>query len=77
MHSTPSQRVSSWSTVDAQLGCASPEGGIRVALSVQNLLDRRPPYVDAAATGLSGLSFDSINTSALGRFVSLRVTKTW
>jgi iron complex outermembrane receptor protein len=42
---------------------------LRVALSVQNLLDRAPPYVQNAT-----LAFDPQNVSAIGRFASLALS---
>jgi iron complex outermembrane receptor protein len=50
--------------------------GVRVALSVTNLFDQAPPYVDYV-TPLSVIGFDSDNASAIGRFVALELTKTW
>ncbi|WP_306393471.1 TonB-dependent receptor [Telluria beijingensis] len=42
---------------------------LRAALSVQNLLDRDPPYVQNAT-----LAFDPQNASAMGRFASLSLS---
>jgi iron complex outermembrane receptor protein len=42
---------------------------LRAALSVQNLLDRDPPYVQNAT-----LAFDPQNASAMGRFASLTLS---
>jgi iron complex outermembrane receptor protein len=42
---------------------------LRAALSVQNMLDRDPPYVQNAT-----LAFDPQNASAMGRFVSLNLS---
>jgi outer membrane receptor protein involved in Fe transport len=78
--STPEAGVSPWITVDSQLGYNTSAsggfwGGIRVALTVQNLFDRPPPRIDAAQAGLSGLNFDSSNAAALGCFISAYVSK--
>jgi len=43
--------------------------------SAQNLLNRDPPLY--AATSLSNATYDSTNYSAIGRFVSLSVSKQW
>lgn len=44
-------------------------------LSVQNLLNREPPLY--ATTVLSNAPYDSTNYSAIGRYVSLAVSKRW
>ena len=76
--------VSSWTTVDAQFSYSSGEdaglaSNIRVGLSVRNLFDRNPPSVaDSSGGSLSGgLGFDPQNASALGRVVSLTLSKAW
>jgi outer membrane receptor protein involved in Fe transport len=75
------QRVSSWTTVDAQISYRIPEGrgplaGMRFALSATNLFDTDPPYA-AYNLGVAVSSFDADNASPLGRVVSLQVTKAW
>lgn len=79
--------VSSWTTIDVFASykissSAFPLKGLKLALSAQNLFDQDPPYVAAsstgsASTGYTGLGYDTTNASALGRFVSLTVTKEW
>ena len=73
-------RVSSWTTFDAQIAYESSGDGILgrfgAALSAQNLLDRDPPYV-LFESGYPGLNYDSTNASPLGRFVSLKLTKSF
>ncbi len=73
--------VSSWTTVNlttrfdsAGLGRLGPLGDFSVALSVDNLFDRDPPRVSSSDYGLL---FDSANASALGRYMSLRLSKRW
>jgi outer membrane receptor protein involved in Fe transport len=81
---TPFQTVSSWMTVDASLRYA-PElagilAGLHVSLSVLNAFDRNPPFVALStfdSTILPGLNYDSTNTSPMGRFLTLRVSKEW
>jgi outer membrane receptor protein involved in Fe transport len=75
-----SPNVASWTTVDTTIAYDTGadngnrwKNGIRVALSVQNLLDRNPPFV----AGIYGLNFDSANATAMGRFISLTVRKKW
>lgn len=75
------QRVSSWTTVDAQISYRVPErngplAGLRFALSATNLFDADPPYA-AYNLGLAISGYDADNASPLGRVVSLQVTKTW
>lgn len=74
----PNTEVPSMTTVDATLtyavdkGAGYGFGGTVLALSAQNLFDRAPPVV------LNGTSsWDSQNASAIGRFVSISLTKRW
>lgn len=48
---------------------------VALELSAQNLLDRAPPLY--AATSLMNTPYDSTNYSAVGRFLSLSVSKHW
>jgi outer membrane receptor protein involved in Fe transport len=72
--------VSSWTTLDAQMAYESPGDGalgrFSVVLSGQNILDRDPPFV-LFTSGYPGLNYDSTNASPLGRFVSLKLTKSF
>ena len=65
-------KVDSWTTVDLNVQY-SFAGGTNLALNVQNLSDRDPPFVDNAR----GTGYDPTNATALGRFVSLTVTHEW
>jgi iron complex outermembrane receptor protein len=74
----PNTEVPSMTTFDATLTYAVDKGvgygfgGTVLALSAQNLFDRAPPVV------LNGTSsWDSQNASAIGRFVSISLTKSW
>jgi iron complex outermembrane receptor protein len=74
----PNTEAPSMTTFDATLTYAVDKGvgygfgGAVLALSAQNLFDRAPPVV------LNGTSsWDSQNASAVGRFVSLSLTKRW
>jgi outer membrane receptor protein involved in Fe transport len=50
----------------------------KLALSVQNLFDRNPPFVAAPASApYSNVGFDALNASPLGRFVALQLSKDW
>ncbi len=78
---TPAESISSWTTVDAQIGYRFHQDGLvkraRVMLSVQNLFDRSPPFLSATATLVPGLHYDSTNASPIGRFVSIQIVKDW
>lgn len=78
--------VSSWITFDAQVAYSSamsasgPLADTKMSLSVINALDRDPPFVLGASTSNDtsfGKNFDPTNASALGRYVSLRIVKSW
>lgn len=76
----PRPTVGSWTTLDLNVGFdfgygagQSWLGNLNASLSVQNLLDKEPPFV----AGAFGLNYDPANADILGRFVSLRVRKGW
>jgi iron complex outermembrane receptor protein len=46
-----------------------------VALSVQNLLDRAPPLYTPATMAEYAPPYDSTNYPAIGRFVSLSISR--
>ena len=78
---SPEGDVASWTTVDATVSYRFPADaglskGVKVSLSASNLFDRSPPYT-VSPTYYPGLHFDSTNSSIVGRFVSLTVTKAW
>jgi outer membrane receptor protein involved in Fe transport len=69
--------VHAWSTVDLGLD-VTPKGagwakGIEIALTAQNLFDQAPPFYDSR----TGAGYDASNADALGRYVSLQLTKHW
>jgi outer membrane receptor protein involved in Fe transport len=77
-HDLAGHRVGSWSTIDFQLRYQpkaenGPLHGLRLAFNVQNLFDQDPPFYDST----SGVGYDAANADALGRFVSLQLTKEW
>lgn len=74
----PAARVSSWTTLDLQLGYDLQKilPGTRLALSVSNLFDRKPPYVQNANI-FSASGYDPDNASPVGRLVALQLVKTW
>jgi hypothetical protein len=75
-----SPQVAEWTTVDVQVSYTSHFAGLlagaKVSLSVQNVFDRNPPYV-LGASFVPGFNYDSVNTSPLGRFVTLQLSKGW
>jgi len=78
---TPAERVHSWTTVDAQLSYRlvrdhGPLRGTSLTLSISNLFDRRPPYVNNR-TPFSASGFDPDNASPAGRMIALQLGKSW
>jgi iron complex outermembrane receptor protein len=76
---TPSEQVSSWTTVDASIRYTpafhGAFAGLHFSVAAINVFDRDPPYINI--TYIPGLNYDSSNTSALGRFIRLQVSKEW
>ncbi|TKV41662.1 TonB-dependent receptor [Sphingobium sp. MP9-4] len=76
---SPAVRVGSQTTFDLALVYRpSPEGlvpGVGLALAVRNLLNDKPAYARAVADYY--VSYDSTNQSAIGRFISVSLTKEW
>ena len=68
--------VSSWATVDVNAGYSFERGtggrGPRVVLTVQNILNRDPPFVHDGFIG-----FDPTNANPLGRYFSLMLMQRW
>lgn len=74
------KKTASFTTFDAVLRYVSgqPAGtlsGVEVTLSVQNLLDRAPPLYTPNSYANYAFPYDSTNYSAIGRFISLSVSK--
>lgn len=72
------RRISAWNTVDAQLGISAPDeagwlSGTSLSIAVTNLLDAAPPFYDNPG----GIGYDAANADALGRFVSVQLTRRW
>ena len=77
--SSVAQSINSWTTVDLTIaydtGQTSTSGvlsNIRTSLSIVNLFDEEPPFVE---TRLDGLNFDSANANGIGRFITFNVSK--
>ena len=81
--SVPRVQVASWSTIDARVSYDFDTApwrwlhGLKGSLAVTNLFNRAPPSVRGSATAYAGLGYDSTNASALGRFISVSVSKRW
>jgi iron complex outermembrane recepter protein len=78
---TPRRKIDSWTTVDATLrfdGSAVARSGLlrgfTAALGIRNLFDEEPPVF---LSNTFGIGYDPANADALGRFVSLSLTKQW
>lgn len=74
-------RTGSFTTVDATVRFNTGAGtklwsGIDIAVSAQNLFNRAPPLY-TPATAASTAPYDSLNYSAVGRFVSFSLSKHW
>lgn len=74
----PAVPVSSWTTVDVQLGYDLDKilPGTRLSLSASNLFDRKPPYAENANI-FSASGYDPDNASPIGRLIALQLVKTW
>ncbi|MEX2126100.1 MAG: TonB-dependent receptor [Woeseia sp.] len=78
--SDPARSIDSWKTVDFQLTYDTEQrdpsrwlDGLQFALSIRNLFDEDPPFVNRSG----GLGFDPANSSAFGQAISLQAVKTW
>ena len=72
--------IDQWTTVDLMFSYDSGErlgspllSNTKIGVGVQNLFDSDPPFVDTA----DGMNFDSTNATPLGRFLTLRINKTF
>ena len=72
--------VASWTTIDTQLSYKPPVQGIlsglTASIAVQNIFNKEPPYLKFN-TFRTGLNYDSLNASPLGRFVTLKFSEVW
>jgi len=79
---TPSEHVSSWTTLDAQISYRFKNDtgalrGLSLTLGATNLLDKDPPYAAFSFNGISAIGYDPQNANPLGRVLSLQLTKAW
>jgi len=73
-------KTASFTTFDAMLRYVMSEqegalSGVEFALSVDNLFNREPPLY--STTSAYAVPYDATNYSAIGRFLSLSITKHW
>lgn len=74
-----SPKVDAWTTMDFQIAFNDETqtlGPLQIALSIENAFDADPPFVHYPS-GYPGQDYDPTNASPLGRFISLRVSKTF
>ncbi len=76
----PVAPVASWTTLDLTAtyqcqSCRGLLGKLQILLSVQNIANRNPPFVENA-NGFA-VNFDGANANALGRYSSLQLTQQW
>lgn len=73
----PAQSIDADITTDARLAYTFADGGgdagTTIAISVQNLTDEDPPFVDDPI----GMAYDPVNGQPIGRFVSLELVRRW
>lgn len=77
---TTTQQVSSWTTVDLQLGvrlpAPRPAKSFRLSLSATNIFNTDPPYV-LYQTLSSALAYDPEHASPIGRVIALQAIVGW
>lgn len=78
---SPVEQVASWTTLDMQVSKTfgagyGPMRGTRLSLSVTNLFNANPPYVNNR-TPYSASGFDPEQASAAGRVIALQLVKAW
>lgn len=77
----PAARVSSWTTVDASLsqrigGREGSDRGLTLSLSIQNLFDRDPPFIEVQSS-ISALGYDPEKANPYGRTVAIQALVRW
>lgn len=70
--------ITSWTTVDVTLkyrfnADTGPLADLSLLVAANNLMDRRPPFV----LNPVGINFDGANANALGRMISVQLSKRW
>lgn len=77
---TSGKKTASFTTFDATIryafdGLQGAWSGLELSFSAQNLLNRAPPLYTPAA--ITDVPYDSTNYSAIGRFLSVGLSKHW
>ena len=72
--------IASWTTVDTTVKYLfsnehGPLADASLLIAVTNLLNKAPPFV--ANPAFVGINFDGANANALGRFLSVQLSKRW
>jgi len=70
--------ITSWTTVDLTLkyqfdADRGPLADLSLLVAANNLMDRSPPFV----LNPVGINFDGANANALGRMISIQLSKRW
>jgi outer membrane receptor protein involved in Fe transport len=70
--------IASWTTVDVTLkylfdADSGPLANLSLLTAANNITDRRPPFV----LNPVGINFDGANANALGRMISIQLSKRW
>jgi iron complex outermembrane recepter protein len=78
----PNVSVASSTTIDLTLAYSLPSTqepwrGVRIGLTASNLFDRDPPRAVSPSISVPGIYYDSTNSSIMGRYVALSLTKAW
>ncbi len=74
--STPNREINEWVTYDARVAYRLGQSGDHAtdfSIDVRNLADEDPPFVN----NTTGLAFDTLNASPVGRVVMFQVTQQW
>jgi len=84
MLNTKPVEIDSWLTLDLQVGYRFEQtqgilAGAGVSLSVNNVFDKDPPFIDTGTftLGTAPEPYDSANASILGRTIALTLTKSF
>jgi iron complex outermembrane recepter protein len=76
-HDAAGVGIRAQATVDLQARLAPADRGVlegvAVLLNVRNVFDRDPPFYNNSV----GIAYDAANADAVGRFVSLQLTRAW
>lgn len=74
--SSPARAIASYFTADADIALVPFRGllaGFRLALAVENLFNRDPPFVNR----VNGLGFDAANANPFGRTIALELRRSF